>query len=115
MPASGGKNQGRSYGLRSFRQRCSGCIFHTDYVHYTCCTLELEEPVNWKDIPSTDPNQGLEHKVNGGSQPNLTAREVEPLSASSSGCHQNLSNQLISLRPRRLPCYGWISEDEDEE
>ncbi|CAL9777942.1 unnamed protein product [Musa acuminata subsp. burmannicoides] len=76
---------------------------------------QAEEPVNWKDISSTDLNQGLEHKVNGGGQPNLTAREVEPLSASSSGCHQNLSNQFISLRPRRLPCYGWISEDEDEE
>lgn len=88
-------------------------FFTLDHVPYACCTLE--EPVNWKDISSTDPNQGLEHKVNGGGQPNLTAREVEPLSASSSGCHQNLSNQLISLRPRRLPCYGWISEDEDEE
>ncbi|KAJ8458810.1 hypothetical protein OPV22_031736 [Ensete ventricosum] len=74
-----------------------------------------EELVNWKDISCTDPNQGLEHKVNGGGRPNLTTREVEPPSASSSGCHQYLSNQLVSLRPRRFPCYGWISEDEDEE
>ncbi|WOL14955.1 hypothetical protein Cni_G23736 [Canna indica] len=67
---------------------------------------ETGKSVDWKDDPCTSKDCASDQIMNQ-DQSTSTAREYGPLSNSSSGRQQNL--------PRRLPCYGWISESESED
>ncbi|CAD5180233.1 uncharacterized protein LOC103990200 [Musa acuminata AAA Group] len=58
---------------------------------------------------SLDLDCSRKQSVSGEGQSALAVRECDPRQLESgSGSHQ-------TPRPRRTPCYGWISEDEDED
>ncbi|XP_074569811.1 uncharacterized protein LOC141826462 isoform X2 [Curcuma longa] len=70
---------------------------------------------DWKDISCTDMNHNLVTYRKGLGQSTTSAGDFKPHHNAVTICQLSQPNQITAPQQKRRPCYGWISESEDED
>lgn len=77
--------------------------------------VKTEQSVDWKDISCTSMNHNLVTYRDGLGQSTTSAGDFKPHHNLVTICQLSQPNQITTSQQKRHPCYGWISESEDED